>query len=90
MAYSVDLDWLALTVAIRSVHLPVTPVRNRIAVLPEISGARLVGNLRKHTHFFAAFDLPECVTAKLKVVALLVNGITTATLNQNAVIDTGN
>lgn len=68
MADGVDLGGFAFTVAIRSIHLPVTPVSDGVAGLPEISGAGLVGNLRKHPRLLAALNLPERIGSFTAIV----------------------
>src|SRR4051812_13330360 len=78
MADGIDLHGFAFAVAIRSIHLPIASVRDGVAGLPEIRGAGLIGYLREHPRFLAALDFPERIATELKVVTLLVYGVTPA------------
>src|SRR5690242_16765872 len=85
VADGVDLSGLALAIVRRAVLLPISGAGDGVAGLPEIRGARLVGNAPDHPLLLAALDAPEGVAAELEVVALLVDGVTAVAIDQNAV-----
>src|ERR1022692_918677 len=87
VADGVDLRGLALGVAGGAVLPPVGGSGGAVAGLPEIGRARLVAHARDHAALPAALDFPEGVAAKLNVVALLIDGVAAAAVDQHAVID---
>src|SRR5262245_55405306 len=87
VAHRVRLARLALAV-VREAHvLPVTLVGDRGAGAPEIVRATLIGHVRQHAALLAVLDLPERVAAELEVVALLVDRVRAAAVDQDAVLD---
>ena len=44
-----------------------------VARIPEVSRPRLVGNVAQHPADLSVLDFPECLAAKLEVVALLID-----------------
>ncbi len=87
MAHRVDLFWFSFTVVWKAILLPETPARDAIAGLPEIRCPASIRNARDHVTFFAAFDLPKGVPAKLEIVALLIDRPASGALDQYAVVD---
>src|SRR5882724_430106 len=83
MTDRIDLCRLAFRIARRSTLPPVRRSRHAVARLPEIGRPRLIRNPRNHPAFLAALNLPERVAAELKVVALLVDRITSAPVDQH-------
>src|ERR1019366_1188478 len=89
VTHGVDLLRLAFSVEERAELLPVTGARNAVAGAPEVGGLGLVSHAREHAALLAALDLPERVSAELKVIALLIDRVTTLAFDQNAVIYAG-
>src|SRR4051794_16702604 len=89
VADRVDLRRLALGVAGGAVLPPIGGSGGAVAGLPEIRRARLVTHARDHAAFLAALDLPEGVAAELYVIALLIDRVTAAAIDQHTVIDAG-
>src|ERR1700722_14415944 len=87
MADGVALSRFTFAVAWRAELLPVALSGDAVAGMPEIGSPRLISHARKHAALLSAFDLPEGIAAKLKIVALLINGKTPIALNQNTVVD---
>jgi len=85
----VTLSGFAFAVARRAELLPVALSGYAVAGMPEIRSAGLIRHARKHAPLLAPFDLPEGIAAKLKIVALLVDGKTAVALDQNAIVDAG-
>src|SRR5229473_5163786 len=85
MADGIDLRRLAFGVTRRPALPPIGRSRHAVASLPEIGRASLIRNPRNHPALLAALDFPERVAAELKVVALLVDRITSAPVDQHAV-----
>src|SRR5260370_10450179 len=85
----VGIEWrgLAVCVARSAVLTPVSRTGDRVARLPEIGRARLVGNSRNHSALLPALDFPKRVAAKLEVVPLLVDRVAAAAVDQNSIID---
>src|SRR5215472_458411 len=90
MADGVDLRRLTFGIAGGAELPPVGWTGGAVASLPKVRSACLVGNARDHAAALAAFDFPERIAAELEVVALLVDGIAAAAIDENTVIDTGN
>src|ERR1700691_6370624 len=86
VADGVDLLRLAFAVEEGAELLPVTRARNAIARAPEVGRLGLVGHAREHAPLLPAFNFPEGVAAELKVVALLIDGVTALAFDQNAVV----
>ena len=89
MTDGVRLSRFAFTVIKAAAQFISRLAAQRITRVPEIRGSRLVGNISQHSTDLAILNLPECLTAKLKVVALLIDRITTVAVNQDAILDSG-
>jgi len=55
----------------------------------EVGGDGVVGDVGHHPHLLAVLDLPERVAAELAVVALLVDRIAAAAVDEQAVLRVG-
>src|SRR5262249_5725596 len=82
---AVRLRRLALGVAAGADHPPRAAIPEQIEIRPEIGGDRVVGDVGHHPRHFAVLDLPEAVAAELSVVALLIDRITAASVDQDAI-----
>src|SRR6266545_7913053 len=82
---AVGLRRLTLRVAARAEHLPRLLTPNRVEVGPEVGGDRVVGDVGHHPRLLAVLDLPEAVAAELAVVALLVDRVAAAAVDEDAV-----
>ena len=89
VAHAVDLRRFALAVVGRAVLLPVGRSGDGVAGLPEIGGARLIGDAGDHSGLLSLLDFPEGVAAELEVVALLIDGEAAVAIDQDAVFDAG-
>ena len=88
MAHRVRLARLPLAVVPQTDVLPEPLVGDRRACAPEVRRARSGKRRREHhAALLAALDLPERVAAELEVVALLVDRVAAAAVDQHAVID---
>src|ERR1022692_2755056 len=76
VAHGVDLLRLAFSVEEGAELLPVTGARNAIAGAPEVGGFRLETPARELAAFLPPFISPDRVSAKRKIVALLIDGVT--------------
>src|SRR6185503_11448696 len=56
---------------------------------PEIRGDRVVGDVAHHARDLAVLDLPEGIAAELAVVALLVDRIAAAAVDQDPIPGVG-
>src|SRR4051794_6479404 len=83
VADGVDLSRFALGVTCCSVLAPVSGSSGTVASLPEIRSPCLISDTRKHAALLAAFDLPEGIAAELEVIALLIDRVTAAPIDQN-------
>src|SRR6185436_12167070 len=58
-----------------------------VAGTPEVCGAGLVRHVSQHPGNLTLLDPPKGLPAELEVVALLVNGVTSITENQNSIVN---
>src|SRR6185437_11728536 len=86
VAYGIDLHRFALAVIEGAVLLVIGRAGDGFAGIPEVRGLCLIRDAAQHPSLLPAFDFPERIAAKLKVVALLVDGETAIAIDQNAVI----
>src|SRR6185295_13221733 len=86
---AVGLRRLALRVAAGAEHAPRLLAGDGVEVGPEVGRDRVVGDVGHHPRDLAVLDLPEAVAAELAVVALLVDGVTAATIDEHAVLRVG-
>ena len=89
MADRVRLPRLAFAIVETAAEFVSRLATKPIARIPEVSGARLIGNIAQHLAALAVLDFPEDLTAKLEVVTLLIDRITAVAVDQNAFLDTG-
>ena len=87
VAHGVDLSGLALAVGVETDVFPESLAADAVAGGPEVRRAALVGDVGDHAADLSALDLPERVAAELEVVALLVDRIRAAAVDQDAVLD---
>ena len=71
-------------------HLVLVRAREPVEVAPEVGGDRVVGDVSHRPRDLAVLDLPEDVTAELAVVALLIDRVAAAAIDQHAVLDVRN
>src|SRR5215471_6961573 len=57
--------------------------------IPEVWRTGLISNVAQHSDALAIFDLPENLTSKLKVVALLINRVGTIAFDVDAALCCG-
>src|SRR4051812_36241648 len=86
---AVGLCRLAFGVAAGAEHLPRLLAADQIQVGPEVSGDRVVGDVGHHPRDLAVLDPPKAVAAELAVVALLVDRVAAAAVDQHAVPGVG-
>src|ERR1039457_4259130 len=89
VADRVDLLRLPLAVVGRAPLLPIAGSGDQVERLPEVGGARLVGDPRNHPLLLAVLDLPKSIAAELKIVALLVDREAAIAIDQDAVVHAG-
>src|SRR3989441_5827680 len=82
---AVGLRRLPLRVAPGADHLPRLLTANGVQVPPEIGGDRVVGDVGHHARDPAVLDLPEAIAAELAVVALLIDRVAAAAVDEHAV-----
>jgi hypothetical protein len=87
VAHRVDLRRLALRITAGPELLEVRRPGDAVASLPEVRSLCLIGDLREHPALFPAFDFPECVTAELEVIALLIDRVAASPFNHDAIVD---
>src|SRR4030088_605166 len=87
VADGIDLGGLTLGVSGGAVLAPVRRARGAVAGLPEIGRAGLITHARDHSALLAALDFPEGVAAELDVVALLIDGVAAAPIDEDTVVD---
>src|SRR6476469_11008823 len=76
-----NLHRLAFSAHIRAALHPFRSRPDRINLIPEISSHRLISYILQHTDNFTFFHLPKSIAAELKIPPLLVNRITTHTVD---------
>src|SRR5437867_8524069 len=85
----IQLLWLALTVIERrSKSVCAFPAHKRQRI-PKVRRARLIRDVAKHSNALAVLNFPKHLTAELKVVALLIDGIRTVALDIDTVLGCG-
>src|ERR1035441_5265441 len=89
VADRVDLLRLPLAVVGRAPLLPIAGSGDQGERLPEVGGARLVGDPRNHPLLLAVLDLPKSVAAELEIVALLIDREAAIAIDQDAVVHAG-
>ena len=87
MAHRVHLARLALAIVGCAIQFISVPSAQAVAGVPKIGGARLISHIAQHFAYFAIFDLPKSLAAKLEIVTLLINRPAPISVDQNAVID---
>src|SRR5687768_9000578 len=87
MADRVDLCRFALAVVERAAEPIAGLAAEPVARAPEVSGARLIGDVAQHPSHFAFLDLPEGLATELEVVALLIDREAAVAHDQDAAID---
>src|SRR3989442_8848814 len=90
VAHGVDLAGLPLAIPVQTDVLPGGLIAEEVASLPEVGRAALVGDVGDHRAYLSALDFPEGVAAELEVIALVVDRVRTATVDQDPVIHAGN
>jgi hypothetical protein len=73
MRYRAALPRLPLAIVKRATKAVIAFVANLGAAVPKLLRVGLVGNIVQHAYYFAFFDLVKQLTAKLEVVALLID-----------------
>ena len=76
-----NLHWLSFATIHKSMRDPILGACQRVTAVPELSGLCLIGDFLQGLDQFSILDQPEKVTAKLEVVAHLVNGKTSHALD---------
>jgi hypothetical protein len=76
-----NLHRLALSAYIRAALNQLRSRPYRIYLIPEISSHRLISYILQHTDNFPFFHLPKSIAAELKIAPLLVDRITTYTVD---------
>src|SRR4028119_343409 len=76
-----NLHRLALSADIRTALNQPRSRADRIYLIPEISSHRLISYILQHTDNFTFFHLPKSIAAELKIASLLVDRITTNTVD---------
>ena len=86
---AVGLGRLALRVAASPEHPPRLLAGDRVEIGPEVGRDRVVGDVAHHPRLLAVPDLPEAVAAELAVVALLIDRVAAAAVDQDPVLRVG-
>src|ERR1039458_4733820 len=81
-----DLLGLPLAAIGDAPQRPVSPARDGGAGVPEFGGDAAIAGVLQHARALAAANLPGDLAAKLKVVALVVDGPTAIGLHINAAV----
>src|SRR3989449_188539 len=89
VAHGVDLPGFPLAIPVQTDVLPGRLITEEVAGLPEVGRAALVGDVGDHRADLSALDLPKGVAAELEVVALVVDRVGAATVDQDTVIHAG-
>ena len=89
MTNSIRLPGLALAIIKAAAEFVRRLSTKTIARIPEVSCARLVGNIPQHLAALAVLDLPEYLTAKLEVVALLIDRVAAISVDQDPSLNPG-
>ena len=84
------LHGLAFAAIWRTPQGPLVAGADGVHGIPELGGDARVRRVLDHPAQLALLDLPANFAAKLKVVALVVNGPRTVGLHEDAVIGAGN
>src|SRR6185437_7642491 len=86
MARAHYLLWLAFAAIWRAPKRPLVARADRVHGIPKVCGDARVGRVLQHPRAFAVLDLPADFGAKLKVVALVINGPGTVCLHQDPIV----
>src|SRR5688572_31851870 len=89
MAHGVHLAGLALAVVVGAVHFVGIRSAEAVAAVPELHRIALVGDVAQHAAPLASLDLPRPLTRELEVVALLIDGVRAAGVDEEPVVDAG-
>src|SRR5438552_98249 len=89
VTYGISLRRLAFAVVRCAIHFVSRLSPEAVTGVPEISRARLVGDIAQHLTELAIFDFPEGLSAELKVVALLIDRPASVSVNENPIVHAG-
>src|SRR5258705_6578332 len=86
MTHRVRLPGLALTVTKAASQFIGRLSTQPVAGIPEVGVAGLISDIPKHFTALAVFNLPEHLTAELEVIALLIDGVASVSIDQNSTV----
>src|SRR5262249_6825633 len=87
VAHGIALARLSLAVVGEPIVLPESLPGDRGARAPEVLRLALIRHVGQHPRLLPTLDLPEGISAELEVVALLIDRVGTAAIDQDSVLD---